>query len=45
MKPADFSQHWNQQATSHPSWQSLVDQIQIQKSTQVVATDQMPDHT
>ena len=45
MKPAEFSQYWNQQATSYTSPQCLVDQIQVQKSIQVVATDQMPDHT
>ena len=44
MKPAEFSQRWNQQATSYPSPQCLVDQIQVQKPIQVVATDQMPDH-
>ena len=35
----------NQQATSYPSPQYLIDQIQIQKPIQVVATDQMPDHS
>ena len=39
MKPAQFSQHWNQQATFYPSPQYLVDQIQVQKVIQVVATD------
>ena len=45
MKPGEFSQHWNQQATTYPSAQCLVDQIQVQKPIQVVTTDQMPDHT
>ena len=45
MKPAAFSQHWNQQATFYPSPQHLVDQILVQKPIQVVAIDQMPDHT
>ena len=45
MKPAEFTQHSNQQATSYHSPQSLVDQIQVQKPIQVVVTDQMPDHT
>ena len=46
MKPAEFSKYWNQQATSYPSLSCLADQIQVQKQTiQVVATDQMPDHT
>ena len=45
MKPAEFSQYWNQQATTYPSAQCLVDQIQVQKPIQVVTTDQMPDHT
>ena len=44
MKPAEFSQHCNQQAISYPSLQCLIDQIQVQKPIQVVATDQMPDH-
>ena len=41
MKPVAFSQHWNQQATTYPSPQYLVDQIQVQKPIQVIATDQM----
>ena len=41
MKPAEFSQHWNQQATSYPSSQCLIDQIQVQKPIQIVATDQI----
>ena len=45
MKPAEFFQHWNQQATSCPNPQCLVDQIQVQKSIIVVFTDWMPDHT
>ena len=45
MKPAEFSQLWNQQSTSYPSPQCLIDQIQVQKPIQVVVTDQMPDHT
>ena len=35
----------NQQATSCPSPQCLVNQIQNQKPILVVAPDQMPDHT
>ena len=34
-----------QQATYCSSPECLLDQIQIQKRIQVVATDQMPDHT
>ena len=45
MKPAEFSQHWNQQATSYPSPWCLLDQIQGQKPIQIVATDEMRDHT
>ena len=45
MKPAEFSLHWNQQATFYPSSQYLIDQIQVQKPIQVVTTDQMPDHS
>ena len=45
MKPVDFLQHWNQQATFCPSPQCLVDQSQVQKPILVVATDQMPDHS
>ena len=45
MKPAEFSQYWNQQPISYPSAQCLVDQIQIQKPIQVIAADQMLDHT
>ena len=41
----EFFQHWNQQATSYPSPQCLVDQIQVQKPILVVTTDQTPDHT
>ena len=44
MKLTEFFQHRNQQATSCPSPQCLVDQIQVQKPILVVATDQMPDH-
>ena len=40
----EFIQHLNQQATSYPSAQCLVDEIQVQKPILVVATDQMPDH-
>ena len=43
MKPAEFSQLWNQQATSYPSLQCLVDQIQVQKPIQVVA--ELSTHT
>ena len=35
MKRAEFSQHWNQQATSYPSPQLFADQIQVQKQIQV----------
>ena len=45
MKTAEFYQHRNQETTSYPSSQCLVDQILVQKSILVVATDQMPDHT
>ena len=45
MKPVEFSQHLNEQATSSPIPQCLIDQIQVQKPIQGVATDQMPDHT
>ena len=41
MKLVQFSQHWNQQATSYPSPKCLVDQ----KLIQAAATDQMPDPT
>ena len=44
MKPAEFSQHSNQQATSYPSLKCLVDHIQVQKPIEVVTTDQMPGH-
>ena len=44
-KPAAFSQHWNYQATSCPCPQCLVDQIQVQKLIQAIATYQMPDGT
>ena len=44
-KPAEFSQHWNQQATSYPSPLYVVDQIQVQKPIQNVATDQTLDLT
>ena len=43
-KQAEFFQHLNQQATSCPSLHCLVDQIQFQLPTLVVATYQMPDH-
>ena len=45
MKPAKFSQYWNQQATSYPILQCLVDQIHVQKPIQVVATAQIPDYS
>ena len=45
MKPVEFSQPLNQQASFCPSPQCLVDQIQVQKPIQVVATDQIPVHT
>ena len=44
MKLNEFFQYWNQQATSCPSQQSLVDQIQVQKPVLVIVTGQMPDH-
>ena len=37
-------QHWNQQATSCPGVQGLVEQIQVQKPILVAVTYQMPDH-
>ena len=37
MKPDEFSQHWNQQATSYPRQQYLIDQIQVKSPIQVVA--------
>ena len=37
-------QQGNQQATTCPSPQCLIDQIQVQKPILVVATDQMPNH-
>ena len=40
MKPDEFCQHWNQKTTFYPSPQYLIDKIQVQKPTQVVATDQ-----
>ena len=39
MKPAEFSQHLNQQATSSPSLHCLVDQIQVQKPIYVANWD------
>ena len=42
-KEVEFFQHWNKKVTSCPSPQCLVGQIQIQKPTWVVATNQMPD--
>ena len=44
MKPVEFSLHWNQQATSCPSPQSPLDQIQVQEPILVVATDLMSGH-
>ena len=44
MKLVEFFQHWNQQATSGPSPQCLLDQIKIQKPILDIATGQMPDH-
>ena len=41
----DFSQHLDQQATSCPSLQCLIDQTQVQKPIQVAAMYQKPDHT
>ena len=40
-----WNQHWNQQSTSCPSSQCLVDQIQVQKPILIAVTDLMPDHT
>ena len=45
MKPAEFFQRWNEQATSCPSQNCFVDQIQVQKPIIIVVTDQMPDQT
>ena len=45
IKLDDFFQHWNQQATSCPIPQCLVDQIQIQTPILIIATNQMPDYT
>ena len=45
MKPVEYIQHWNQQATSCASPQYLMDQIQVQKPIPVAATDHMPDHS
>ena len=45
MKPVEFSEQWNQLATSSANPQCLIDQIQVQKPIQVIATDQMPDRT
>ena len=44
MKPFEFFQHLNQQATSCPSPQCLVDQVQVWNPILVVATDQMSNH-
>ena len=44
-KLVEFFQHWSQQATSCPSPQFLIDQIQVQKPILFVATDQIPDKT
>ena len=44
-KPAEILQQLNQQATSCPSLQCPVDQIQVQKPVLVVAINQMPDQT
>ena len=44
MNLVEFFRHGNQQATSCPSLQCLVVQIQVQKPILVVATDEMPDH-
>ena len=45
MRPAEIFQHGNQQVASCPGPQCLVDQIQVKKPIEVVATDQMPDHS
>ena len=45
MNIVEFFQDWNQQATSYPSLQCLVDQIQVQKQILFVATGQMLNHT
>ena len=44
MKPAEFFQYLNQQPTSCPNQQCLINQTQVKKPIQVVAKDQMPDH-
>ena len=45
MKPVESFQHQTKEATSCPSPQCPVDQIQVWKPILVVTTDQMPDHT
>ena len=42
---AHFTIPLNQQATSCPSTECLVGQIQVRRSSLVVATNQMSDHT
>ena len=44
-KSIEILQHWNQQDTSCPSPQYLVDQIQVQKPILAFVADQMSDHT
>ena len=44
MKLVEFFQHGNQQATSCPSPQGLLDQIQVQMPILVIDKDQIPDH-
>ena len=45
MKQPEFSQYWNQRATSYPSPQCLVGQILVQISTLLVVTHWRPNHT
>ena len=42
MKPVELFLHWNQQVTSCPSPQRLIEYIPAQKPILVVATDQVP---
>ena len=39
MKQIEFSQYWNQQATTYPSPQCLVSHILVQRSTLLVVTN------
>ena len=44
-KQTELFPHWNEQASSYPSLKYLLGQIQVQKPTLVVATDQISDQT